>query len=128
MNIDQYGKRSGKILVLVASLSTLGCDRDAPTRPHDDATMVETLQNQFLGKTAAEVIDYFGINRENVQMRDEPPGKLRAFLFRLASLPKGQVIFVELVYEDALYSADDNWKWEVIRKATVANITVQHFE
>jgi hypothetical protein len=83
------------------------------------------LEQDLADKRAGHVLDHFKLQLKDLDMVDEPPGKLQAIRFTRIKDSKKVRVTIWLEYTPKLFSAERRWKIEVIRAATVRRITTK---
>jgi hypothetical protein len=78
--------------------------------------------NDWIGLTVAEVLALCGAGYGEVQLLDEPPGKLRSvrFLCRDAEPPKTVVLDIE--YGSGSFSLQRSWPQSFVEKLKVVKV------
>ena len=84
-----------------------------------------SLDKEFVGKEAGELLDHFMVGNEDLEMIDEPPGVLCAVSFHVAKGNNVKQFRVGLNAKPRLFSEDRRWDYEAIRKAKVTKITIE---
>lgn len=79
--------------------------------------MVTTIR-----KSAGEVLDHFAVKPSELNLIDDPPGKLKAIRFTTKRRNKTTRVEVRLRYTLELFSADRSWTPDSIRSAEVEAI------
>jgi hypothetical protein len=77
----------------------------------------------YAGKPAAAVLDHYHLKYADLEMEDEPPGKLQAFAF-VRPEDKKRVV-VRLQYTPKLFSSDRKWDLQAVRAATILEVAVE---
>jgi hypothetical protein len=83
------------------------------------------IEKTQLGKPVGEVLDYYKVKLEALEMLQEPPGKLRAVCFKVKKDEYKLRMQLWLGYDFSLFSERSTWDYEAIRKAKVAKITAE---
>jgi hypothetical protein len=84
-----------------------------------------SLDKEFVGKEVGELLNYFLVGSEDLEMVDESPGVLCAVSFQVTKGNNVKQFRVWLNAKPRLFSKDRRWDYEAIREARVAKITIE---
>jgi hypothetical protein len=75
--------------------------------------------SDWIGLTVAQVMAICGVTYDELQLDDEPPGKLRAVELTCREGGQPRHVVLELEYSAALFSADRSWPRELVESQKV---------
>jgi hypothetical protein len=98
----------------------------APVPPANGGAVRIATDKDLVGRAAGVALDQYKLRLQDLDMIDEPPGKLQAVAFRRTRGGKKEWVTLWLRYTPKLFSMNRKWKIEAIRAATVRKITVEN--
>jgi hypothetical protein len=83
------------------------------------------MEKSLVGQPAALALNRFKVGFDDLDMEDEPPGKLRAISFKVKKGDHTERLHLWLDYNLNLFSMNRDWDFKAIRKAKVIKITAE---
>lgn len=80
------------------------------------------MHHHWIGLTVAQVLALCGASYSEVQMVDEPPGKLRGVEFVCQEEGKRRRVLLEIEYHPGLFSSERSWDSAVVLDQTVMEV------
>ena len=77
---------------------------------------------EWIGLTIGEVLVRCGVSFADVQVLDEPPGKLRAVEFVCLEGGQPRRVVLEIDYCSDLFSVDRSWSQKLVEEQTVVKV------
>ncbi len=78
--------------------------------------------HNWIGLTVAQVLALCGASYSEIQMVDEPPGKLRGVEFVCQEEGKPRRVLVEIEYHSGLFSSERSWERKTVEKQRVIKV------
>lgn len=78
--------------------------------------------NDWIGLTVAEVLALCKASYEDLQLLDEPPGRLRALRFLCRDVEPPRQVVLEIEYASGSFSAARSWPREFVEKLKVVQV------
>ena len=78
--------------------------------------------NDWIGLTVSAVLSRCGTNYKDVQLVDEPPGKLRAIEFFCHQGGRPRRVVLEIQPHSDLFSAERSWDQTLVEAQKVLNV------
>lgn len=78
--------------------------------------------HHWIGLTIAQVLALCGTSYGEIQMVDEPPGKLRGVEFVCQEEGKPRRVLLEIEYHLGLFSSERSWDSAVVRDQKVVGV------
>jgi hypothetical protein len=82
-------------------------------------------ESDLVGLPAARALDHFEVGIEDLELVDEPPGKLQGVTFTHDRGGKTRRVTIWLNYTARLFAAERDWTIDAIRNATVREIATE---
>ncbi len=87
------------------------------------------MSQKYIGLPVGTILDEYQVNRNDIILTDEPPGKLNAISFKLfGKRSKSKEVTVRLKGSHKLFDAERAWSLETIRQAIVARVDVKEVD
>ena len=78
--------------------------------------------HNWIGLTVAQVLALCGTGYSDIQMVDEPPGKLRGVEFVCQEEGKPRRVLLEIEYHPGLFSSERSWDSALVRDQKVVGV------
>ncbi len=78
--------------------------------------------SNWIGLTIGQILELCGVSYSEVQMVDEPPGKLRAVEFNCREGDRARRVRLEVQYSSGLFSKDRSWDQAVVEAQPVTKV------
>ncbi|HEX6899536.1 MAG TPA: hypothetical protein VF789_07485 [Thermoanaerobaculia bacterium] len=76
----------------------------------------------WIGSTVAQVLALCGASYSEIQMVDEPPGKLRGVEFVCQEEGTPRRVLLEIEYHSGLFSAERSWNSKLVQDQKVVGV------
>ena len=78
--------------------------------------------HHWIGLTVAQVLALCGASYSEIQMVDEPPGKLRGVEFVCQEEGQPRRVLLEIEYHPGLFSSERSWDSTLVRDQKVVGV------
>jgi len=78
--------------------------------------------NQWIGLTIGQILQQCDADFPDVQLLDEPPGKLRAVEFTCRAEQRPQRVILEINYHSSLFSSERRWPQDLVKAQKVVKV------